>query len=60
MLIIVDNVYICKRNNIVKFIRIYYSVFLVYVNIFILLVISVLYIMFSSAGPLCITALYLL
>jgi len=60
MLIIVDNVYICKRNNIVKFIRIYYSVFLVYVNIFILLVISVLYIIFSSVGPLCITALYLL
>ena len=60
MLIIVDNVYICKRNNIVKFIRIYYSVFLVYVNIFILLVISVLYIMFFPVGLLCITALYLL
>lgn len=60
MLIIVDNVYICKRNNIVKFARIYYSVFLVYVNIFILLVISVLYIIFFPVRPLCITALYLL
>lgn len=60
MLIIVDNVYICKRNNIVKFARIYYSVFLVYVNMFILLVISVLYIIFFPVRLLCITALYLL
>ena len=60
MLIIVDNVYICKRNNIVKFARIYYSVFLVYVYIFILLVISVLYIIFFPVRLLCITVLYLL
>lgn len=60
MLIIVDNVYICKRNNIVKFARIYYSVFLVYVNIFILLVIIVLYIIFFPVRLLCITVLYLL
>jgi hypothetical protein len=42
MLIIVDNVYICKRNNIVKFIRADCYPLLVDINICILLIISII------------------
>lgn len=42
MLIVVDNVYICKRNNIVKFSQMDYCLLLVDINMYILLVISVI------------------
>ncbi len=42
MLIIVDNVYICKRNVIVKFIRADCYPFLVDINICILLINSII------------------